>query len=334
MAYAPSTTLDPTNVMGRRIGAFIIDVVVPSVIALAIGWSIFVGSATKITGVSSDYCTFANRPLHTACFQVGNDAYVGTSADARHAFTVAGLVYLIGALNLFVVQGISGAAVGKHIFGLRVIRADGSLVGFGWNALRTVLLVVDEFFCFLVGLITASVTHPHRRVGDFAAGSFVVAKQAVGTPMLGAMPVAYPPAWTPPPVGQPWGAPQPAGQQQWGAPPATAPQPAATPSAWGTPAAAVPIAAVPMAEPSVAEPPAETTVASESTDATSDAPGWAAPTPAVEAAPFAAAAAPQAAAPARESQWDAQRNAWVYWEAETSRWLQFDAASGQWGPLR
>lgn len=333
MAYAPPvTSYDPTNVMGRRIGAWFIDVVIPSLIAVVIGWSVFVGSATKITGVSRDYCTYANRPLNTACFQLGNNAYVGTSSDARHAFAVAGLIYLIGALNLFVVQGLSGAALGKHIFGLRVVRADGSLVGFGWNALRTLFLVVDQFFCALPGIITASVTHPHRRVGDFVAGSFVVGKEAVGMPIPTATGVAYPPVWTPPPAGgQPWGAPPAGGQQwgappgagqQWGAPPAATPQPAATPPAWGTP----------VATPPVVSPAAESPVPSESA-ASSEAPGWAAPAPAPSAQPT---PAPQAAqsVPTREAQWDAQRNAWVYWEPETSRWLQYDAGSGQWGPLR
>ena len=329
MAYAPPVaSYDPTNVMGRRIGAWFIDVVVPTAIALAIGWSIFVGSATKITGVGSDYCTYANRPPNTACLQFGNDAYVGTSDDARHAVSVGGLISLIGALNLFVVQGLSGAALGKHIFGLRVVRADGSLAGFGWNALRTLLLVVDQFVCALVGIITASVTHPHRRVGDFAAGTFVVGKEAVGTPIPTATGVAYPPVWTPPPAGgQPWGAPPAGGQQwgappgagqQWGAPPAATPQPSSTPAAWGTPAASPP----------VASPPVQSPVSSESA-ASSDAPGWAAPS--TEPAP---APQPAQSVPTRESQWDAQRNAWVYWEAETSRWLQYDPATGRWGPLR
>ncbi|HEY5014755.1 MAG TPA: RDD family protein [Acidimicrobiia bacterium] len=371
MAYAPpNTMLDPTNVMGRRIGAWFIDVIIPTAVALIIGWTVFIGSATKVSNVPSDYCTSVRlQTPGAACVTLGTDAYVGTSSDARHAFAVGGLISLVGALNLFVLQGITGAALGKLMFGLRVVRADGSIAGFGWNALRTVLLVVDQFFCALVGLITASVTHPHRRVGDFAAGTYVVSKGAVGIPIAQAMPgSAYPPAWTPPapagwgppPTGGPqtWGTPQPG----WGPPPAATPPPSAAPPAWGTPAASPPPAETPATwgAPAASPAPTETPATEPTPAATGEAPGWASPAPVTEPvspAPQAqvpqaevpgaqvpqaqvpqtqapAAQVPAAAPAAREPQWDAQRNAWVYWEAETQRWLQHDPATGQWGPLR
>lgn len=342
MAYGPPTTLDPTNVIGRRIAAWFIDVIIPSVVAVIVGYIVFIGAATKVPAPTTDFCTFANRPTNSACLQVGDNAYIGTNDDVRAAFTAGGLVSLVGALNLFVVQGLTGASVGKHMIGLRVVKADGSVAGFGSNAVRTLLLIVDQFFCFLVGLITALATHPHRRVGDMAAGTFVVAKQSAGTPIATQMGVTpYPQgSWTPPPQttwgqpgpggAQPWGAPAPG----WGTPPSASPPPAATPPAWGTPAASPP----PTSEPAPSEP-------ASSAPATSEAPaegaaGWGAPAASSQAAtPQAAvpqAAAPQAGTPgaSREPQWDAQRNAWVYWEAETSRWLQFDPGSGQWGPLR
>jgi uncharacterized RDD family membrane protein YckC len=327
MAYGPPTTLDPTNVMGRRIGAWFIDVVIPTVAAIAVGYIVFIGAATKISGAGSDYCTLQPRSNDTACIQLGDDAYIGTDDDARSALAVGGLVYLVGALNLFVVQGITGAAVGKHMFGLRVVKADGAIAGFGSNALRTLLLIVDQFFCALVGLITALATHPHRRVGDMAAGTFVVAKESVGTPIATQMGMApYPQSWTPPSQTT-WGQPSAGGDQPWGAPaPAAGPPPAAAPPAWGTPAASPPVATPSPATEVTSQPTAE------------DAPGWGAPTSSAQPAsaptsePAPQAAAPQA--PSREPQWDAQRNAWVYWEAETSRWLQFDPGSGQWGPLR
>jgi uncharacterized RDD family membrane protein YckC len=332
MAYGPPPTFDPTDVMGRRIAAWFIDAFIPLVIAFAIGWTVFIGSATKISNVPTDYCTTLRFEVPgNSCVTLGNTAYVGTSDDRRRAFEVGGLIYLIGAVNLFVIQGLTGAAIGKHMLGLRVVRADGSLVGFGWNALRTLFLVVDQFFCALPGLITASVTHPHRRVGDFAAGTFVVGKQFVGTPIgVGSGGSPYPPPWTPPggPVGwgpppggaQPWGTPAPG----WGSPPAQGPNvvptqaPTAAPT-WGTPAAG------PQATPPPAQTP--TTWGAPVAD---DPP---APLPVPQAAPQ-AMQQPAQAPPAREPQWDAQRNAWVFWEVETNRWLQHDPATGQWGPLR
>ena len=123
MAYAAPPTYDPTNVMGRRIVAWFIDIFVPLVIAFAVGWAIFVGRAEKTSGVPSDYCSSIRiEQPGLACIVVNNNAYVETSADARHAFAVGGLIYFIGAANLFLLQGVTGAALGKHMLGLRVVR--------------------------------------------------------------------------------------------------------------------------------------------------------------------------------------------------------------------
>jgi uncharacterized RDD family membrane protein YckC len=355
MAYGPPTATDPTNVMGRRIAAWFIDVIVPTVVAFILGYIVFIGAATKITGVPSDYCEFEQRASNTACVQLGDDAYIGTDDDVRAAVVVGGLVFLVGALNLFVVQGLTGAAVGKHMLGLRVVRQDGSIAKFGPNAARTLLLVVDHFFCYLVGLITALVTHPHRRVGDMAAGTFVVAKDSVGLPIGSPVGAAYPQSWTPPSPGTGWGPPPAGGTQTWGPPPAAEPgwprraeaaPPASTaPPTWGTPAATPPPAETPSTwgTPAPSPTPAPTPAATPTPEAAApspapeEAPGWASPSPAptTDPAPAPTAAQPGGApAPSREPQWDSQRDAWVYWEAETSRWLQFDAATGQWGPLR
>jgi hypothetical protein len=142
---------------------------------------------------------------------------------------------------------------------------------------RWLLLFVDEFFCGLVGLITVLATHPHRRVGDMAAGTYVVSTADVGRPIVGAPSYtgAYaPPAaggWQPAP-GQPaWGTPPPTGAQPWGAaPPTDQPTWGATPPAtWGAP-------------PPAPEQPAQ----------------WSAPPPAPEKAGWAAPPAPPSPSPA------------------------------------
>ena len=113
-------------------------------------------------------------------------------------------------------QGIVGASVGKLILGLRVVNAQGETCGVGRAFVRWIFLLVDGF-CFLVGLIVALATHPHRRVGDFVAGTYVVALASVGRPIAsapaGAAVSRYadpaPPGWTPPGAAPPppgWGA--------------------------------------------------------------------------------------------------------------------------------
>jgi hypothetical protein len=196
------------------------------------------------------------------------------------------VAYLIAAIvsasNNVVLQGITGASVGKMILGLRVVNGQGGVCGIGRAFVRWIFLLIDSI-CLVVGLIIASVTHPHRRVGDMVGGTYVVGLASVGQPMPGTAPqqqyqyaygqpgapdwtppgTAVPPAagWgaTPPPV---WGAPPPDAQPPppaWGAPP-----PAAQPPAWGAPAEptptppppAPPAAAPPEPVPPTAAPPA------------------------------------------------------------------------------
>jgi hypothetical protein len=345
MAYGPPTTLDPTNVMGRRILAWIIDLIPLIIIA-----GIFVGGSLKtVNNAPLNFCD-QYRAAHSSsslCFQSNSTAYY--SSNFRVSSTVVSLIYWFVVAGLL--QGATGATIGKHIVGLRVVDGNGNICGVGKALLRTLIGVFELGFCFLIGLITASVTHPHRRLGDMAAGTFVVAKQSVGTPIAAQMGAApYPQSWTPPSQGTGWGPPPAGGTQTWPAPaPAgqwppqatTAPPAGTTPPVWGTPAASPPPAETPTtwgapAQTPAAAAPGETDAPSTAAD---DGPGWASPSPSTEPAAEptpAATTAPQAAAPAptREPQWDSQRNAWVYWEAETSRWLQFDAATGQWGPLR
>jgi uncharacterized RDD family membrane protein YckC len=364
MAYAAPLTFDPTDVMGRRIAAWVVDIVVPLIIVFAVGYGIFLGSATKFTDVPSDYCTGVRiEQTGTVCVQIGNDAYVGTKSDASHARTIGALLYLVGAANLFLLQGFTGAALGKHMFGLRVVRADGSIAGFGWNALRTLLLVVDQFFC-LPGIITASVTHPHRRIGDFAAGTFVVARSAVGRP-IGAPPSsgAYPPPWTPPnqgwgppPGGQTWGGPNPA--PGWGAPNPTppgwgTPPGQSAPPAWGTPAANPPAAETPRTwgtpppaqEPPAQEPAAQTPATQEPAPQPQAQPEPAAaaepaatpeatPPPAAADAPGWAAPAPSEAAPAQQQHQPAPAaeppKREPQWDAQRNAWVFWEAETGRW----
>ncbi|MDQ1465910.1 MAG: hypothetical protein QOH10_325 [Actinomycetota bacterium] len=347
MAYgAPVTVSDPTNVMGRRIAAWFVDLIP----ALVLGAIVAGSGLTRHEGVTSDFCTrWRFDHSSSICFTSGSTAY--TSQGFRGSGLLVSLLYWFAVAGLL--QGATGASIGKHMVGLRVVDQNGNICGIGKAMLRTLIGVFEIGFCFLVALITASVTHPHRRLGDFAAGTFVVAKESVGRPIMSGAPSGYPPPWSPPGGPTTWGPPPAAGSQPWGtpapgwgSPPAASPPPSASPPTWGTPAAAPPATTpapetpatwgTPAAAPPASEPAPTETPATQTPAATpgGDAPGWGAPSaaqpPAAQPAATESAPLPQR----REPQWDAQRNAWVYWEAETSRWLQHDPTTGKWGPLR
>ena len=171
-------------------------------------------------------------------------------------------------------------------------------------------MLIDSTFCFLIGLITASVTHPHRRLGDMVASTFVVDRRWVGTPIP--QPAATYVPYAPPPTQAASGGNFPAGTYGTSLPPSA---PVATPPA----------------EPGTWAPPV--------------APSWGAPAP--HAAPGEPAAqqpvvpveqvrqpqVPPQQAPPPQPQWDPNRNAWIVWEPTRGQWMQWDANTSQWGPI-
>lgn len=348
MAYLPppyvpaQQVVDPTNVLGRRISAFLIDYVLIWIVAFIVGFMLWFGSAQTYNGASFDdrrayteACTnafggfqdgayFQDRyisqsrcytveecdvvkfrealPSNYSCVGGGSSVDIASDDDTGAAVLAGGFVLFLIPLNLFLLQGITGASLGKRMLGLRVVRGDGRIAGFGWNALRTLLLFVPDLICAgIVGLITVSVTKPHRRVGDMAAGTYVVRTTSVGTPITETIsgPVYFQPQqqWTPPPAG-------------------TAPMSSSTPS-WSSPAA------------------------DQFPESASAAPGWGAPAPSPAAQPSLSPAPTPDAQPVTSSptapgtdptqpQWDQARQAYIAWEPTRRRWMQHDASTNEW----
>jgi uncharacterized RDD family membrane protein YckC len=171
---------DPTAVVGRRIGAFFIDLAT----ALIVFTLIFFPLATKRTvdetldlpgcklelDDSGDRVTCENRQI----LQIGDTVYEAGGASFLFDFAFVFLYFGI-------VAGITGATLGKLLVGIRVVREDGSNAGVGKSLLRFICWFVD---IFLVGIILIFTSRGHRRLGDMAAGTYVVNKEAVGRPIV------------------------------------------------------------------------------------------------------------------------------------------------------
>jgi uncharacterized RDD family membrane protein YckC len=65
----------------------------------------------------------------------------GVAAVDKHYTDAQLLTLLLFAVEVYLLTAISGLTVGKRLLGIRVIRVDGSRPGFGWAALRTLLLL-------------------------------------------------------------------------------------------------------------------------------------------------------------------------------------------------
>ena len=174
---------DPTAVMVRRIVAFGIDVVLTTaVVAIAF---VSLARSTEVPSYLHNACDIARIGSSVSnCVQIGNTIYTLEGSDV---VTVAGSPASRSAsLNLVLLQGATGGTVGKHALALRVVDANGQPCGFGRAVVRWLLLVVDAFFCFLVGLITALSTTGHQRVGDLVAKTYVVSARDLGVPPVAA----------------------------------------------------------------------------------------------------------------------------------------------------
>jgi len=144
---------DPANepdVIGRRIGAALIDLAIILLLVLLVG------------GI------------------VGNDTAAGAPDSARFGTLDRLLIVLLVFAYYWGSETVWGQTIGKRVLAIRVVRVDGGKAGAGAIFVRTLLRIVDSFPGFyIVGLIAVFATGPRRqRVGDMVAKTRVVAADA------------------------------------------------------------------------------------------------------------------------------------------------------------
>lgn len=137
---------DPTEVLGRRIGAALVDLVVVVVLLVILG--LLIGESESGNGGAS------------------------VSLDGAPALVWAAL----SLLYYFLSEAITGRTLGKRLLGVRVAAADGGTAGAGQVAVRTVFRLIDGIGFYLIGLIVVLATGKRRqRLGDLVARTHVVA---------------------------------------------------------------------------------------------------------------------------------------------------------------
>jgi len=236
--YGTQTAPDPTAVMGRRTLAWIADLLLYAAVVAA-GFASMSEYTDIPPGVADeeacDLLEQQNDDLPGGCIALDGTVYL-LDTDESGIQTLLSL----GWFAFFVVlQGVTGGSPGKLLFGLRVVDQYGNRCGIGRSLGRTLMWVVDAapWLVPLVGPITAFTSTGHRRVGDLAAGTYVVASSSVGSPVM-------PGSAAPPPGQTAWGAPPPG----WGAaPPTTTAGPGGT--GWSSPSTAPTPQAPPPAAP-------------------------------------------------------------------------------------
>ena len=171
---------DPTAVMGRRIGAVVIDGLVVLVPLTIIQTSQYQYIDKGSDQAATDYCTQYTQGSSGTCVSFGSTAYFTDTNSAWPALLLFGLPLLM----FVILQGLTGWTLGKLITGIRTVQEDGRVVGIPRALVRWLFWIIDSLpVLWLVGLITSLTTTGHRRVGDMVAKTFVVDKRAVGQPV-------------------------------------------------------------------------------------------------------------------------------------------------------
>lgn len=192
-------TRDPRRVLGRRVGAYAID----ALIGFAISVVLFFALAEQIDKprlLDGDAACDIIESSESAslCFAGGDTLFYATDSQAVLLFLIpVGYWFLLNGI----VQGLTGATVGKAILGLRVVDEQGAICGIPKALGRTTVGIIDSLPTAMgVGFLVAVNRSDRRRLGDLAARTNVVRTFDVGSPPNVA--VARPTAWTPPPPGQ------------------------------------------------------------------------------------------------------------------------------------
>ncbi len=145
---APENLSAPrVNVIGRRVLATVVDLVLFSLLSFAL---------SSMAGTAS-----------------GGGGSVSLSLEGGWA-----LLFFVLVFGYYVVmEGRWGQTVGKMLLGIKVVRAGtDEAPGLGKAAVRTLLRFVDGLFFYLVAFVAAVASANNRRLGDMAAGTLVVHK--------------------------------------------------------------------------------------------------------------------------------------------------------------
>ena len=364
---------DPTAVVGRRIGAFLIDGLIGVTLIIAFALATFTNTELGDSLTAELQCEVINEFSNDLCIQAGTTVYVGTENEAA-IITLIWLAWVL--ISTMILPGITGWSPGKLLTGIRVVKTDTfEKAGLGANILRGVLWVVDAFPYFapiVGGALLAS--KDRRRVGDRAANTLVVrADSVVRSPVQTPSAVIAPPTGAatqpttpPPPTGPPVNnlvtasppppaapsPPPPAATP----PPPTSPAPPVAPPPTGAPSAyqppppseyrtepAPPVFPPPAAPPTF--PPAEEAAPAEPLPiAEPETEPEAEAAPIVEAEPAATPEPepdPVPESPAETSSrpgvdapmWDDARGTYIQWDPELTEWMEWSEAQRRWIPI-
>ena len=175
----------PTKVVGRRVGAFLIDSVLLTAFNAVVFFLMAKTEEDVVEGLAEgDY------DLDTTLYggiEIGDSEYNIVGGDFLIYLLITGVV---GIFYWMILPGLTGWTAGKLATGIRVVKDDGTLpAGIGKNVVRQLMWIADSFpyiVPYLTGFIVALTNDRNKRVGDLVAGTLVVKAEAAGQPIAAA----------------------------------------------------------------------------------------------------------------------------------------------------
>ena len=147
--YSRQPERDDTDVIGKRIGAAILDSIIMGVVFYAV-ILVFGGMGAAAGGGAGAMLGLLG-------------VLIATSGAFGYAFLLEGMW--------------DGHTVGKKLLGIKVVKEDGAECGVGASFLRNLLRIIDGLFYYVVGFIFMASSDKRQRLGDRAAGTVVVREE-------------------------------------------------------------------------------------------------------------------------------------------------------------
>ena len=102
--------------------------------------------------------------------------FFDTQDDGVFSFNLEGIGALISFCFLFflcpISEGVWGQTIGKRFLDIRVVTKEHKPINLGQAFGRFFLGIID--FMFLIGIVVAVINKNNQRIGDAAAGTFVI----------------------------------------------------------------------------------------------------------------------------------------------------------------
>ena len=173
-----ATTLDPSGIVRRRAVAFLIDLVLLSVVCIGGYQSVVRSDFQEMPPGTPKSCQdLDDQFADCVTFPWDDTVYVSDTHSVASDLAIFMPLFLV----LVVMQGITGLTPGKLARGLRVVGPDWRRPGMRRAFLRSALWVVDGLPCVFpgVGALMLLTRKDRRRLGDLAADTYVIPRDAL-----------------------------------------------------------------------------------------------------------------------------------------------------------